>query len=156
MKRFGKLLRYAVGIYGAVLALWALQDLYRYWRLDAMTTGRVVDANVHERSSSSFEIIAVYDFTFDGKSYRASSSLGKPYQLNSFSAQKVAEELKGSAPAIYFKKKDPEISSLIKAFPYKSMLQAGLILGICLYLWILELQLGKRRVFSKSAYKNAR
>ncbi len=139
MHRIGKFLFYAAGIYGALWAFWAIRDLYMYWRLDAETVGKVQEANVRELSASSYDILATYTYIYEGESYKARGSLGKPYQLNQFAAEKTAENLVHASPPVYFNRRHPEISALKRAFPLKSVLQAGLTLGICLYLWVLNL-----------------
>lgn len=143
--RIGKFLCYAVAIYGAFLAFWALRDLYKYWQLDSQTTGEVQESYFQELSASRYEIFASYTYIYGARPYKGVSSLGKPYQLNKYAAEKAVEDLKHSKPVIYLNNKHPEISSLIKKFPTLAVLNAVLTLGIALYLWILNLWYAPRR-----------
>lgn len=139
MNRIGKYLFYAVLLFAVVWTFLALRDLYLFWRLNAQTAGQVQEAHVHELSSSSFDVVAAYTYTWKGQDYAAEAPLGKPYQLNRYSAENEAQRLLGTSRTVYINARHPEISALKREFPYKSVLQAGLTLGICLYLWVLNL-----------------
>ena len=89
--RIGKYLVYAVGIYGGLLAFWALKDLYKYWRLDTKASAKVQDAHYQELSASKYEIFASYTYIYGARPYKGASSMGKPYQLNRYAAEKAVE-----------------------------------------------------------------
>lgn len=137
--RIGKFLFLALVVYGALLAFFALRDLYKYWRLDGTTRGQVQEAQVQEVSTSRYDILAAYTYIYGGQTYQGRSSLGKPYQLNKYSAEKAARDIKITPPTVYFSRHDPNISALTRKFPLKSVLNAALVLGISLYLWVLNL-----------------
>jgi hypothetical protein len=137
--RIYRYLCFGVGLFAAMWTYIGLRDLYNYWKLDSRTEGIIQAASIHQRSSSSFDILATYTYIVDGESYSATTSLGKPYQLNPYSAEKAANKIVRTARHVYYQRNQPEISALIRQFPYKSVLQAGLTWGICIYLWILNL-----------------
>jgi hypothetical protein len=145
MNWLGKTFFYSVLLYGAVGVFWALQDLYRYWRLDAQVIGKVEEAQVQELSHSCYDIVATYTYTWKGEVLRATTSLGKPYQLNQFSAEKAKEELKKASPTIYIDHNHPTYTSFHREFPTKSLLNVSVTLGVALYLWILQLYAQTRR-----------
>ncbi len=141
--RIGRYLCYAVGLFGAVWAYFAVKDLYHYWRLSEQTRGHIQEAHVHELSTSSFDILATYTYVWKEQTFTRTSSLGKPYQLNPYSAEKTAHSIEGTWRDVYLNPAHPEISALTHVFPYKAIFQAVLTLGICLYLWILNLYYGR-------------
>lgn len=102
----------------------AAVGLWKYSRLDSMAIAKVLEWRVNQKSSSQFAIEAKYLFTVDATSYENKIIFTKPYFLNKPSAEYAINELKDKPWTAWYNKKNPNVSSLQKNFPFQACIQA--------------------------------
>jgi len=124
----------------------AAVGLWKYSRLDSMAIAKVLEWRVNQKSSSQFAIEAKYLFTVDATSYENKIIFTKPYFLNKPSAEYAINELKDKPWTAWYNKKNPNVSSLQKNFPFQACIQAFLTLCVSLYFVFL------RGFFSRLAF----
>ena len=124
----------------------AMMRLWEYSRLDSMAEAKVLQLRVVKKSSSQFAIEADYVYSVSGSSYKSKMIFLKPYFLNEPSAEYGINQLKGKSWTVWYNKKNHEISSLQKIFPFQACIQAFLTLCVSLYFIFL------RGFFSKLAF----
>jgi hypothetical protein len=121
------------------IALWfscsAAVASWKFVRLNAMAPAKVLHWEVKSLSSSRFAIAADYQFEVDGAIWSGKTVFEHPQFLNRYAAENQIRQLKSNSWETWYKKGNPEISSLEREFPQKSCLQALLTLGVFSYFY---------------------
>ncbi|MBS0653997.1 MAG: hypothetical protein JSR39_10800 [Verrucomicrobia bacterium] len=119
------------------IALWfssiAAYQLFQYFRLGSFAEAEVTKWSIKELSSSRFAIEAFFEFEANGKKYQGKSLLDSPVFLNPFSAEDAIKAKEKQAFYAWYQSSKPEISSLQREFPLKSLIHALVTLGVLIY-----------------------
>ena len=126
----------------AAFALWfsgkAAKDLWNYLKLDASAPATVAHWSVKELSANAFAPSGNYFFEAGGQRWEGSTTLSGHIYPNPYAAQRAIEPLQAHAWSSWYSQKDPSVSSLQKFFPFKSVIQALVTLGITLYFFCMQ------------------
>ena len=121
----------------SAIALWftgkGCFELWKYSRLDAETNAFISDFSVVKKKSSSFAIRASYFYEVRGARFEGATTFIEPYFLNEPSAMRAISQLKNKNWQVFYREKDPSLSSLQKNFPFKSCIQSFLTLVVTFY-----------------------
>lgn len=119
------------------IALWfssiAVYQLFQYLRLGSFAEAEVTKWSIKELSSSRFAIEVFFEFEAKGKKYEGKSLLDSPVFLNPFSAEDAIKAKEKQAFFAWYQSSNPEVSSLQREFPLKSLIHALLTLGVLIY-----------------------
>jgi hypothetical protein len=128
-------------ITGAI-ALWflshALYDLNHYWKLGPTIPVEITQWKIQEISSSRFGIEALYSYEVNGKRYEGKTFFNKPIYLNPYAAEADLKKWQAHSWQAWYQKSHPEISSLQRNFPAKTMIHALLTLGVFVYFYLVR------------------
>jgi hypothetical protein len=123
-------------ISGAI-ALWfsgiAADDMWKFFRLNAHTSVKIVSWQVRELASSRFAMEADYQFKLDSGAYSGKTIFEKPQFLNKFAAENYMRINGSKSWKVWYQAGNPAYNSLEKAFPKKQCLHALLTIGVFIY-----------------------
>lgn len=124
-----------------VSALWysfiAGYRYYNFSRLDTQIAPTNITWNVIEHSSSSYTLIAKYQFIVGNKTFYGSTDLTNDTFLNLPTAESSINKTALLPWKVWYDKDDPHHSSLQKDFPFKEYVYAMILWGIFLYfIWL--------------------
>lgn len=121
------------------IALWfscsAAVASWKFIRLNALAPARIINWEVKDLSSSRFALLAEYQFEEGGSTFYGKTVFEHPQFLNRFSAENHIKLLGANPWKTWYRKSNPEISSLEREFPQKSCLQALLTFGVFCYFY---------------------
>jgi hypothetical protein len=119
------------------IALWfssiAAYQIFQYLRLGSFAQAEVTRWSIKELSASRFAIEAFFEFEAKGKKYEGKSLLDSPVFLNPFAAEDAIKIREKEAFFAWYQPSNPEVSSLQKDFPLKSLIHALVTLGVLIY-----------------------
>ncbi|HSW86818.1 MAG TPA: hypothetical protein VLG49_04885 [Rhabdochlamydiaceae bacterium] len=133
MKKMWVVLVAVSGIAATCFLTQALRELYPYVRLDAQMQAQALEWGILEKGPSKFAISAVYTYQAGNQTYRSDGVLKGPYFLNRLSAEAEIKKLNTQSRQIWYHSKQPGFSRLEKSFPYKSLFNSLVTVGICIY-----------------------
>ena len=122
----------------------ASQAVYAYYRLDSSRTPLTFNAIVSKQNAESYYLTVKYSFVANGQTYQAVDNSLYTGFWNAEAARRKAESLLDEKPAVWFSASNPAISSLHKAFPYRLVLSASILLFLQIYLFCLGYYVAKR------------
>ena len=132
--------RLFVWSFGGVIlfySAWFGIDFYRYYRLQAQASAHIEKLKVVEFSSDSYGIEAFYSFSVEGVRREGVTLFSKPYYLNRFSAERVAQEKSLQKTEVWYSPQNPDNSSLERIFPLKKGLNSLILLSLWAYFFLL-------------------
>jgi hypothetical protein len=121
----------------------ALVGVWKFSRLNAHMPAQVLSWQVRELSSSRFALEADYCFEVEGIVYQGKTLFKKSQFLNRFSAENYIKTFRVKQWEVWYKKRDPSLSSLEKRFPQKECLQALLTIGVFIYFFFARSMLSR-------------
>ena len=127
------------GLAICILGFQFASGLSAFLSLSAKTTGHVEHWFVESGGPSKYFIAAEYSFQCEEEQMLGKTFFQKPICPNEFSAQKLIEKYAKKPWAVYYSKKNPNISSLVKKFPLKRFFHFLISVGIFFYFfWLKE------------------
>ncbi len=121
------------------IALWfsgiAAVDLWKYARLNELTSAEVLSWNVIALSSSRFAVEVDYQYQVNETLYDGKTLFKSPQFLNRFAAENYVKMLESKRWNTWYRESCPTISSLERGFPQKQCLQALLTVGVFAYFY---------------------
>lgn len=119
------------------IALWfssiAAYQLFQYLRLGSFAEAEIKKWSIKELSSSRFAVEVFFEFEAKGKKIQGTSLLDSPVFLNPFAAEDAIKANEKQSFLAWYQTSNPEISSLQKEFPLKSLIHALVTIGVLLY-----------------------
>lgn len=133
-----------LGLLSAVLlaAVWfvgkASWQYYRYTSLSEKTRPRQVVLSVKEKSKNYFYPKARYSFEVKGKKYQGVQGLPNlKYFRKKFLEKDLPKITEEEDWFVWYSPKNPGWSSLERAFPYKDIFYAFIMIGlVCYFFWL--------------------
>lgn len=111
----------------------ALRSLYKYYIFNASTEAYIDEIYVKERDDNKFVIYVDFHFYDSEEKYKTSSEFGKLIFPNEFAAQDYIKTINKKNVLAWYKKNDPAFAVLDKSFPWKSVLNCGILIIIFAY-----------------------
>jgi len=114
-------------------------EIYRYARIDSLTRTESIDWAVREIGDSKFALMATFVYKVGESVFEKSLVLESPIYPNEYLASDAIRS-RGSSPwRVYYNGKNPAISDLQRNFPFLTMVQLILALGVLVYfIWLRE------------------
>ncbi|MGC2594696.1 MAG: hypothetical protein WA347_00270 [Rhabdochlamydiaceae bacterium] len=136
MRNFYRLWVILLVISGGI-ALWfsgaAMPGMWKFFRLNAQVSAKVLNWQIQELSSSRFVLKADYQFDASGTTYFSHTIFERPQFLNRFAAENYMRANGSKAWEAWYRMGVPTCSSLEREFPKKQCLQALLTIGVFFY-----------------------
>jgi hypothetical protein len=121
----------------AVIALWfsgiAAAGMWKFFRLNARTSAKILNWQIQELSSSRFALEADYQFEIKGVIHYGKTIFENQQFLNRFAAENSMRTSQSKSWQTWYRTSHPTCNSLEKEFPQKQCLQALLTLGVFVY-----------------------
>jgi hypothetical protein len=119
------------------ISLWfsgvAAEGMWKFFRLNAQISVKILDWQIQELSSSRFALEAQYQFEIDNVMYGGKTIFERPQFLNRFAAQNYMQIHSSKNWEAWYRISNPAYNSLEKEFPQKQCLQALLTFGVFVY-----------------------
>jgi hypothetical protein len=124
-------------VVSGAISLWfsgiAVGGMWKFLRLNAQASVKILNWQVQELSSSRFALEAEYQFEVDGVTHLGKTIFKKPQFLNRFAAENYMRIHGSKSWETWYQMRHPTYNSLEKEFPQKQSLQALLTLGVFVY-----------------------
>lgn len=114
----------------------ATSAIWDYFRLSGKAVATLREVKVKEISDSEYAVKMGYIYSFQGKLFKGSCLLSKPYHLNRPSAEQAAQKAAKQSWVVYYDPQRPRKSSLEHLFPYKEAIYALVAIGVVGHLFI--------------------
>lgn len=143
-------------IIAALISLWCIGrlalNLQDYFRCSKLTSGKVIDWRVIERSAGIYHLSAAYEYQVEGQSYSGTQIFNKPQFSNRHSAEYVLSRYESKEWPVWVSSSNPEVSAIQREFSIKLIVQAILSVGVLIYFfWLKEYILSMLGVDSSEA-----
>ncbi len=115
--------------------------VYKYFKLNSKTTCSIDKWELNEDKSSKYTIIVYYSYEVSNQIFNDKYIFKQKLFLNSFAAKDQINYWKNKKWTVFYNSKNPNISSIEKAFPYKSCIYAIIAMSIFLYFIFLKFYL---------------
>lgn len=126
------LLLVAVAVVMLIFCGRAAADVYHYSRMSSKTLLSEISWEIRQRGRL-FIPYAHYRFEIDGQVYSGEESLDRAWQRNQWSAEKEIEKLQSYRWSVWYDADRPDVSTLDRSFPWRSVVYAALLIGLCSY-----------------------
>ncbi len=126
-----------LSVISGAIALWffgiAANDMWKFFRLNAQSSVKILNWQVCELNSSRFALEACYQFELEGVIYHGKTIFEKPQFLNRFAAENYMRINGSKSRTTWYRTSNPAHNSLEKEFPQKRCLHALLTVGVFIY-----------------------
>ncbi|MBN2479881.1 MAG: hypothetical protein JXA94_06605 [Parachlamydiales bacterium] len=115
----------------------AINKVYKYLILNEKTYAVDKKFEIKNKNDDYFYVVLSFEYEAFNKKYSKNVSLKGKF-LNQFSAKEFIDKSSNKKLLIFFNKKNPNIFSIEKKFPYKNCIYAFITIGILIYFLILK------------------
>lgn len=125
-----------VGLSASFFAWFSGKTLFQLWdysRVNHQTTAQITHWEIKELSSSAYTLTADYFFHIGEEKWEGKTQFRSFDLLNPFAAEQKRQKLSEQSWSVWYQPSNPQISSLERTFPSKSLFYAIFCLGILGY-----------------------